>query len=121
MKKSAYLTSAGFCVDTRHTGEYITNMELNWDNAKNEWLKRERKVSFEQVLVAIESGAIVDVLEHPDRIKYPEQIVILVKINDYIYAVPAVKDTIRDQFFMKTIYPSRKYTGLYLRERGTSK
>jgi hypothetical protein len=63
-------------------------------------------------VVAIESGDLIDVLEHPDVEKYPDQIIILVRADEYVYAVPTL---IRgDEFFLKTVYPSRKYTDMYL-------
>jgi uncharacterized DUF497 family protein len=87
-------------------------MVFNWDNEKNERLKKARGVSFEQIVVAVEADDMIDILEHPNPDRYPDQIVILVRINDYIYAVPAVVK--KDEFFLKTIYPSRKYTDVYL-------
>lgn len=89
-------------------------MVFNWDNEKNQWLKKERNISFEQVLIAIESGDIVDILEHPNKKRFTNQILILVAINDYVYAVPAVKNDNDEEYFLKTIYPSRKYTERYL-------
>jgi uncharacterized DUF497 family protein len=88
-------------------------MVFNWDNEKNERLKKARGVSFEQIVVAIEADDMIDVLEHPNPDGYPDQIVVLVRLNDYIYAVPAIVK--KDEFFLETIYPSRKYTDLYLR------
>jgi uncharacterized DUF497 family protein len=91
-------------------------MVFNWDNAKNERLKKARGVSFEQIVVAIEEDDMIDILEHRNSDRYPDQIVILVRLNDYIYAVPAVVK--KDEFFLKTIYPSRKYTAVYLSAKG---
>lgn len=89
-------------------------MVFNWDNEKNQWLKKDRNISFEQVLIAIESGDIVDILEHPNKKRFTNQILILVAINDYVYAVPAVENDNDEEYFLKTIYPSRKYTERYL-------
>jgi uncharacterized DUF497 family protein len=91
-------------------------MLFRWDNDKNAQLRKERNVSFEQVLVAIESDNLVDILDHPDKEKHPNQVLMLVSINDYVYAVPTVIE--KDEFFMKTIYPSRKYTERYLGGKG---
>ncbi len=91
---------------------------FNWDNKKNQWLKKQRNISYEQIIVAIESNAIVDILEHPKE-RYPNQILILVNINGYIYAVPTNIE--KNEYFFKTIFPSRKYTEIYLdskRSRG---
>lgn len=87
-------------------------MVVNWDNDKNRQLKKERGITFEQVLIAMETGGMLDILDHPNKERYPDQVVFLVRINDYVYAVPTVIK--KEEFFLKTIYPSRKYTDLYL-------
>jgi len=90
-------------------------MVFDWDSDKNEWLRKERDISFEQIVVAVESGDLLEVLAHPNQERYGHQIVMLVKIDNYVYAVPTVVQ--KDVFFMKTAYPSRKYTAMYLPER----
>jgi len=77
---------------------------FNWDNDKNRQLKKERDVTFEQVLIAIETGGMVDILDHPNKKRYPDQVVLLVNINDYVYGVPTVVK--KEEFFLKTIYLS---------------
>ena len=91
-------------------------MVFNWDNDKNRELKKDRNICFEEILVAVEAGDIVDIIDHPNKTKYPNQIVMLVCIGDYIYAVPTVIK--KGEFFLKTIYPSRKYTAQYLPGKG---
>ena len=83
-----------------------------WDYAfdpeKNAWLIRERGVSFEQIIALIEGGKLIQVLEHPDKDRYPGQLLYEVDVNGYVHVVPVVK---RGQtLFLKTIYPSRKAT-----------
>lgn len=90
-------------------------MVFDWDADKNNWLKKERKISFEQLVVVVEAGDLLEVLTHPNQSRYSHQIVMLVKIDDYVYAVPTVVQ--KDVYFMKTAYPSRKYTAMYLSER----
>ena len=90
-------------------------MLFRWDDEKNAQLKKERNVSFEQVLVAVESDNLIDILDHPDKEKHPNQVLLLVSINDYVYAVPTVIG--EDDFFLKTMYPSRKYTERYLKDK----
>ena len=85
---------------------------FDWNNEKNEYLKKARGVSFEQVELAIASGDLVDRLSHPNPSKYPNQRVFLVRIEDYIYSVPYIEDD--DKIFLKTIIPSRKATKKYL-------
>ena len=83
-----------------------------WDEVKNLILKRERDVSFEEVLTAIDEGGLLDLLEHPDRKKYPHQRIFVVNIGGYAYLVPFVED--EEKVFLKTIIPSRKATKKYL-------
>ena len=84
-----------------------------WDPEKNEWLKRERGVSFEEVVFHIEAGDEVDLFEHPNQERYPKQMISVVLIEDYAYLVPYVES--EEEIFLKTIIPSRKaskqYTG----------
>ena len=42
-----------------------------FDSDKNAWLIRERGISFEQIIALIESGNLIQVLEHHDRTRYP--------------------------------------------------
>jgi len=83
-----------------------------WNYEKNERLKAERGLSFEQVILHIERGDLIDVIEHPNQSKYPNQQMLVVKIRDYAYLVPFVED--EEGRFLKTIIPSRKATREYL-------
>lgn len=85
-----------------------------WDSAKNERLKAERGVSFEQVVVHIEQGDLLAIYEHPDRRRYPNQSILVVRMAGYAYLVPFVES--EEGRFLKTIIPSRKATRLYLGE-----
>jgi hypothetical protein len=84
----------------------------DWNDDKNELLKRLRGVSFEQVVLAIASGDLIDRLKHPNPEKYPNQMMFLVRIEDYIYSVPFVEDGKR--VFLKTIIPNRRATKKHL-------
>ena len=85
---------------------------INWNSDKNMMLKAERGVSFEEVLVAISQGALLDVVEHPDREKYPNQRIFIVRIRDYAYLVPFVETD--KEIFLKTVIPSRSATRRYI-------
>ena len=93
----------------------IRNMRFLWENEKNDLLIKNRSISFERIVLAIENKQIVDVIEHPNREKYSGQIFILVEINNYIYVVPALILKSGEECHLKTIYPSRKYTDKYLK------
>ena len=85
---------------------------FDWNDEKNELLKKTRGVSFEQIELAIATGDLVDRVKHPNPGKYPNQKVFLVRIEDYIYSVPYVEDD--NKIFLKTIIPNSKATQKYL-------
>jgi len=60
----------------------------------------------------IERGDLLDIATHPNQSKYPNQQILVVKINDYVYLVPFVEN--ENGKFLKTIIPSRKATRDYL-------
>ena len=83
-----------------------------WNYEKNLKLKAERGISFEQVVMHIERGDILDVVQHPNQGKYPNQQIIVVDIDNYAYLIPFVED--ENGKYLKTIIPSRKATRDYL-------
>ncbi len=87
----------------------------SWSPEKNDALKRERDISFEDVVFHIEAGDEVDIFEHPNQDRYPGQKVSVVLIEGYAYLVPFVES--EDGIFLKTIIPSRKATRQYAGER----
>jgi hypothetical protein len=58
-----------------------------WDPPKNDWLKKIRRVSFEQVVAAIKAGQILDNVEHPNKLKYGDQHLFIIRIESYAYLV----------------------------------
>lgn len=80
----------------------------NWNKEKNLVLKRERNLSFEQIVLHIESGNLLDILQHPNKEKFAHQKILIIQIEDYIISVPFVENG--DERFLKTIIPSRKLT-----------
>ena len=81
---------------------------------KNDQLKAERGVSFERVVVAIESNGLLDVLSHRNPARYPRQRVFVVAFDHYAHLVPFVEE--EEFIFLKTIIPSRKASREYLQE-----
>jgi hypothetical protein len=84
-----------------------------WSAEKNEQIKEERDVSFEEVIQHIERGAVLDILDHPNQTRCPGQRIFVVHMYNYAWLVPFVED--ETQVFLKTIIPSRKATRQYLR------
>jgi hypothetical protein len=46
----------------------------------------------ERVVVAIESGGLLDVLAHPNQAKYLRQRILVVAADNYVYLVPVVEE-----------------------------
>ena len=83
-------------------------MRYEWNPEKNEKLKRERSISFEQIVFHLSQGDIWKTADHPDQKNYPGQRIYFVIAEDYIYLVPFV---VEDEYvFLKTIIPNRKAT-----------
>lgn len=85
---------------------------FRWSPAKSAVLRQERGISFEEITVAVEAGALLEVVPHPNAAKYPRQKVMVVEVAGYAYLVPYVEE--EDHFFLKTIIPSRKATRDFL-------
>ena len=88
-------------------------MTFSWNQDKNALIKRDRGISFERVVVALEAGDILAVLAHPSPARHPGQRVYVVEIDGYAWAVPY-----RDEGVCRvliTAYPSRRLTRDYLR------
>lgn len=87
---------------------------FRWGPEKNAELLAERGISFEQAVVAIESGGLLDVIAHPNSKKYPNQRIMVVSWDGYVYLAPFVEQ--KDHYFLKTLIPSRKATRDYLKQ-----
>lgn len=81
---------------------------FRWNPDKNDALKSQRGVSFEEIVLAIEEDGLRDVLVHPNQRRYPGQVVLVVAHRGYVYLVPSVEES--THYFLKTIIPSRKAT-----------
>ncbi len=96
------------------TKDYSINMKFDFNQKKNEQLFKERGISFQYVIETISDKGILLNFEHPNKKKYPNQKVLVVNINEYAYCIPYVCKN--DTWFLKTIYPSRKFKYLIIGE-----
>jgi hypothetical protein len=94
---------------------------IKWGEEKGAAILAERGrggVGFEECLVAIENEKILDIVPNPSA-NHPSQRMFVLEINGYAYCVPFVEsDT---EIFPKTLFPSRKFTALYLAETKNGK
>jgi uncharacterized DUF497 family protein len=84
---------------------------FEWSDEKNELLKDTRGISFEDVVLSLSSGKLLDKIKSPT---HKNQECYVLEINDYVYIIPFAKD--EKKVFLKTIYPSRKHTKYYLKD-----
>lgn len=88
---------------------------LEWDVEKNEELREERQITFEEAVFCLMEGGLLDTIEHPNRETYPNQRIFILNIEDYVYLVPFIET--EESIFLKTIIPSRKMTKKYLGDK----
>jgi len=88
---------------------------FEWDPDKNEKLKKERGISFEEIAFLLGTGILWAVTKHWNTEQYPNQRIFLIPIDGQIIAVPFVQD--KEKIFLKTAFPSRKMTKLYREEQ----
>ena len=84
---------------------------FRWSAEKNESLKLSRGVSFESIVIAIEAEGLLDIVEHPNVTKYPNQRVLVVSFDGYVYLAPFVEEA--DYAFMRNrkefFHPRRRW------------
>ena len=78
--------------------------DIRWSQLKSERLKKTRGVSFEEII----SSELIAVKAHHKRL---DQNIMFFELKGYIWIVPYVEE--KDYIFLKTLYPSRKFTKLY--------
>jgi len=92
---------------------------IKWDLKKSAWLKVSSErggVGFEECVVLIEAGKILDSIDNLSS-NHSDQKAFVLEIGGYVYLVPYVETD--EEIFLKTIYPSRKFTAIYLGEEKT--
>lgn len=85
---------------------------FDWDQEKNGQLKIKRGIGFEDVVAALDDGKLLVTIDNPNKVRYPNQKIYVINIDNYAYIVPFVED--EERYFLKTIFPSRKMTKRYL-------
>jgi hypothetical protein len=86
-------------------------LPIKWSAEKNQHLVNCRLVSFEEILLALANRKLIKVISSPTHL---DQNCLVVDIRNYAYVVPYVED--EEKIFLKTIYPSRKFTKYLLRD-----
>ena len=90
---------------------------IRFSEEKNQLLKATRGVGFDEVILHLSSGGLLADKEHISQ-KRTHQRIYVIKIEKYVYVVPYVVNTQSNEIFLKTIYPSRKFTKQYFKKGG---
>jgi len=85
---------------------------FDWNVEKNDELKKDRNISFEEIVYYIMHGRLLDIIKNPNPERYQNQKIFIVDVENYAYLVPFVET--EEMIFLKTIIPSRKMTKKYL-------
>ncbi|MDA1316694.1 MAG: toxin [bacterium] len=85
--------------------------EIRFNKEKSTLLKRVRGVDFNEIKSAINQGLLIDTIDHYNKDAYRNQKIFLVRLKQYIFCVPFVEED--TYIFLKTLFPSRKYTKKY--------
>jgi uncharacterized DUF497 family protein len=88
--------------------------KIKWNEEKNAWLKKIRGISFEKIIEDIKNGHLIAKRDHPNQSKYPGQKIFIVNHENYCYIVPFVES--EQEYFFKTIIPSREAAKKYLKK-----
>lgn len=79
-------------------------MRFRWSDRKNEWLKKNRGVSFEDVVEAI-GHRLLDVRENKS-LKHHGQKIFIVDIENYPWVIP-FRET-KAEIYLMTAFPDRR-------------
>lgn len=80
-------------------------MDFIWDKQKNERLKHERGISFEEIADLIIAEEFIDIIDNSSR---PNQFCFILNIQDYTWVVPFIIDP-EERIVLKTAFKSRKF------------
>ena len=87
--------------------------EYRWNPDKDELLRRNRGLSFHDVVYHLQHGGLLADIEHPNQQRYPHQRMYIVRIRGYVHVVPFYRRE-SDEFLI-TAFPhsrsNRRYSG----------
>lgn len=86
---------------------------IRFSQEKDELLRKTRQIGFKEIINALKNNKALKVIENPNKKKFPNQRLLLININKYVFVVPYVEN--RREIFLKTIYPSKKYTKKFIK------
>ena len=86
---------------------------FTWNPQKNEWLKNNRGISFEQIVSTLATD-LLSVRQNTSK-RHPAQLVFIIKIKEYAWVVPFKESETEIQ--LKTAFPDRRLAKEFELER----
>ena len=93
----------------------MTKKRIRWNADKNRILRGDASrghIGLSECAIAIEEGRLLDDIPNPN---YPGQRMFVLDMKGYAYVVPYISEN--GSIFLKTAFPSRKHTAIYLRRQ----
>lgn len=88
---------------------------MRFNEEKNQLLKATRGIGFDEVIKCLKAGGLLKDKKHTGSARTNQRLYV-VKINNYAYVVPYILDEQKEEILLKTVYPSRRFTKLYIKE-----
>lgn len=93
----------------------IIMFRFEYNLEKDTILKKTRGIGFEEIIDIINENKILEDIKNPSFKRYPNQRIFVLGFKGYAFVVPYVVDKKRKVNFLKTCWPSRKYTKKYFK------
>jgi uncharacterized DUF497 family protein len=101
-------------IDNAYTLSYYSIINhFDWNQRKNEELKKLRGIDFEEIVTALKHTEFFEVQAHYNKVKYGHQQILFIEVKNFIYLVPFV--TSDNKIFLKTLFRSKKFTKLLIK------
>jgi len=84
-------------------------MKFIWKKKKNDYLKKNRGISFEEIVDLLLNGKYIDILFNPN---YEKQEIFILEIDNYIWCVPFSEIDV-GTLELKTAFKSRRMNRKY--------
>jgi len=84
-------------------------MKFIWKKKKNDYLKKNRGISFEEIVDLLLNGKYIDILFNPN---YEKQEIFILEIDNYIWSAPFEEIDV-GTLELKTAFKSRKMNRKY--------
>lgn len=90
-------------------------VQYDYNKEKDRLVRLRHGVSFKDIIQEIKRKRVLKRISHPNKTKYSNQKLYIIEIKGYAIVVPHVEQG--DTIFLKTLFPSRKYTKKFIKRK----